>query len=593
MHKLSFIKVLKHYFHGYPKSNNRSFSILIFAGFFLPFIVSYHVGPIPSFFNEVVAVGASSLLLIGLKPSSTGTWRFPLAAWGPLALGLCLILQASLDAPAYWNQRLLPFLVLCWVSMMIFVFANKDNGGHELSLSAATGLWAAAFVTSLLIFSQILSATFRFHIPAIFVSPGVGFGNVAQVNHAAALCAVGGASGIYLVQQNRITSKIGLTSLAAILWGGAMTGSKGFLVYVIALFCLWVRFGKKQFAVTASFRRLLLIAGCCVATFYLLGYWLNLRGFVGILHPSLAFNARGPAMQHAWHLFKEHPVLGFGWSQFAYGVYLNSQTESLPRMWALGLTFPNHCHNIVFQLLATVGLAGFIAVLLTFFPLRWADLLRRFTPESQWLIGIFLVLLLFSLWEYPLWYAYFLLPISLFLGKTSTTKNIRLHPLLRQTLCLIPFAVIGFLIKFSKDYTKLTLSLEKIGTPMFNEEIVNSLTDLQNESLFSSYVEWFCPGILTPESTSSPEEQIATCERMLKTMPVAEAAYRIPYLYQQMNETGRAKVALKQAYSAFPHDLRDYIDLFKPALSRDPDPGAVMKLQAYPTQKNPAQTPSP
>jgi hypothetical protein len=556
-------KGLKHQFLTYPKRATPFLLGLGFVTFYLPYLISYHVGPIPSFLNEVTAIGFSSLFLLFLYRSRLGSYNFPFSAIGPVCLGAILILQALLCRPAYWDQRLVPFLILCWFSLLIFFFANLQEARERFLAAAAWGLFTGAITTTLVIFLQRFPGLLPFHPLAIFVSPGAGFGNIAQVNHAAALLAMGFASGILLIQQGQLPKIVCGISLASLLWGGVMTGSKGFVVYIITLLtiCCWFFIRRKEGK--TFLRKWILLVGVGGVLFLLIGYMTNMRGFVGLLLPAVAFRERGPAILHAWRLFTDDPVLGFGWSQFSYGVYLNSSLAELPKMWALGLTLPNHCHNIIFQLLATVGFLGATSALATFIPLRWKVLTKEPEPIWQWLLSVLVVLVLFSMWEYPLWYAYFLLPLALVLGVASKTVEVKVGVHARCYALLIPLIIAGFLVKHSTDYINLTVSLEKINAPEFDQNIVTTLGDLQRRTLFSSYVEWFCPGILTPENSSSPEGQIATCERMLKTMPVAEVAYRIPLLYQQMNESNKAVYALEQAYAAFPYELKDYVESFR------------------------------
>jgi len=556
-------KGLKHQFLTYPKRATPFLLGLGFVTFYLPYLISYHVGPIPSFLNEVTAIGFSSLFLLFLYRSRLGSYNFPFSAIGPVCLGAILILQALLCRPAYWDQRLVPFLILCWFSLLIFFFANLQEARERFLAAAAWGLFTGAITTTLVIFLQRFPGLLPFHPLAIFVSPGAGFGNIAQLNHAAALLAMGFASGILLIQQGQLPKIVGGISLASLLWGGVMTGSKGFVVYIITLLtiCCWFFIRRKEGK--TFLRKWILLVGVGGVLFLLIGYMTNMRGFVGLLLPAVAFRERGPAILHAWRLFTDDPVLGFGWSQFSYGVYLNSSLAELPKMWALGLTLPNHCHNIIFQLLASVGFLGATSALATFIPLRWKVLTKEPDPIWQWLLSVLVVLVLFSMWEYPLWYAYFLLPLALVLGVASKTVEVKVGVHARCYALLIPLIIAGFLVKHSSDYINLTVSLEKINTPEFDQKTVTTLGDLQRRTLLSSYVEWFCPGILTPENSSSPEGQIATCERMLKTMPVAEVAYRIPLLYQQMNESNKAVYALEQAYAAFPYELKDYVESFR------------------------------
>jgi len=565
-HMTSLRKGLKPHVPIYPNNDMPLMLTLGFATFSLPYLISYHVGPIPSFFNEVTAIGLSSLSLLFLYRSRLGSYNFPFSAIGPLSLGALLIFQALICRPAYWDQRLVPSLILLWFSLMIFFFANLQDARERFITSAVWGLFTSALTTTLLILLQQFPGVLPFHPPAICVSPGTGFGNIAQVNHAAALIAMGCASWVFLIQQRRLPKTFGGVSLASLLWGGVMTGSKGFVVYIITLLtiCCWF-FIRRRKGKTFP-RKWILLVGVGGVLFLLIGYMLNMRGFVGLLLPAAAFRERGPAILQAWRLFTDNPVLGFGWSQFSYGVYLNSSLADLPKMWALGATLPNHCHNIIFQLLATVGFLGTTSALSTLIPLRWTSLTKEANPAWQWLLSVLSVLALFSMWEYPLWYAYFLLPLALVLGFSSKTVEVKIGGHARCFMILIPFIIAGFLLKHSLDYTNLTVSLEKINTPEFDQRTVTTLADLQRRTLFSSYVEWFCPGILTPENSSSPEDQIATCERILKTMPVAEVAYRIPPLYQQMNGSNEASRALEQAYAGFPHELKDYVESFRLSL---------------------------
>lgn len=569
------IKGLKSQFNAYPKGTNLFSPSLIFSVFCIPYVISYHIGPIPSFFNEVAAISLGSCLALFISSSLRDTFKIPLALCGPLLLAGLIIWQATLNPPAYWDQRIVPALVLAWFALMIFVFSNLEDLDPTYLDSAAWGLWAAALATSTVILAQKLGSLVpSLGIPAIFVSPATGgyYGNIAQVNHAAALLALGAASAVLLFQRKRINRVCIYFSLGFIFWAGTMTGSKGFLVYTVVLLILGLWFRRRTSTSRPQNKRgwpLLTIVALAMGVF-IVGYAINLRGFVGVLRPSLAFYERGPAMMHAWRQFVEHPWIGFGWSQYSYGVYLNSSAEGLPKMWVLGLTIPNHCHNLIFQLMAIAGGTGLVFAFCTFAPLRWRELFKDAGWNSFWLLGVLAVLLLFSQWEYPLWYSYFLLPLALVLGFSSRSITCKVTAFLKFVLLIVPIAINSFLLKHSMDYIRLTVSLERLNTTEFGKETVATLSDLQRHSLFPSYVEWFCPGILTPENVPL-NEQIATCERMLRTMPIPEAAYKIPLLFQRMNKPDQAILALEQAQSVFPFDLEDYLETFKSSPRKEKD----------------------
>lgn len=116
--------------------------------------------------------------------------------------------------------------------------------------------------------------------------------------------------------------------------------------------------------------------------------------------------------EKAWMVFKQHPILGYGWNEYAkQSVYLQPLFPHAPLNSGL---FTN-CHNLILQLLAESGLVGTITLIggLIYIMQR---ILKQDNIESIIILCMILTTLDHSMVEYPLWYLYFLGPLVMFLA---------------------------------------------------------------------------------------------------------------------------------------------------------------------------------
>jgi hypothetical protein len=148
-------------------------------------------------------------------------------------------------------------------------------------------------------------------------------------------------------------------------------------------------------------------------------------------------------LQIGWSLFFESPWYGIGWGRLPSYEFLRA--DALPTMPA------NHLHNIVVQLLAETGVFCTIAVMSV--AVLWLLRLLKFpsSMEKQFVLGAVLVLGLHSMTEYPLWYAYFLLPLGVLAGMfEASAVQLRLPSMLTNVLvkAMSFVAVIGLFYSF-------------------------------------------------------------------------------------------------------------------------------------------------
>ena len=108
-------------------------------------------------------------------------------------------------------------------------------------------------------------------------------------------------------------------------------------------------------------------------------------------------------------LIQAHPVWGVGFGNIAYAMF----TETLPVPSA---SVTEHAHNLFLQITVELGapIAAAWAFILAVLIVRSRHALRTF--EGRGLAFFLLAVMIHSLLEYPLWYAYFLLPSAFALG---------------------------------------------------------------------------------------------------------------------------------------------------------------------------------
>ncbi len=235
--------------------------------------------------------------------------------------------------------------------------------------------------------------------------------NIAQPNHLASVCFLG-LCALALLHQNRRIGKTGLAVGAVwLLWGAAMPSSRTAWLEVgfMAVYAAWA--GRRcSLAVRwpAALAAAVLLAGFAVL-FPLANDALLLsapRPLGETAHAGLRV-LHWEAMRHAIQL---EPLWGYGWGQVGAAQVRVADQMPYSGEWI------EHSHNTVLDLLVWNGVP--VGAVLALIPAAW--FVRRAwacrEPQAVWLIAGVGGLLIHALLEYPLEYAYFLIPLGLSIG---------------------------------------------------------------------------------------------------------------------------------------------------------------------------------
>ncbi len=384
-----------------------------------PSLLAYNIPPSPTFLNQALACG-----LWGAFVAVCGLRQQPGRHGVPVLLALALLAGAvgfswgALALPAGLALSALGLLAACAVLLLAGCAAGAGPRPQVL-FALFCAAWVGAGLLNLLVaVVQVFApALADGHWVAVPSSPGRAIGNLRQPNHLSSLFMWAGVAVVGLLLLRRLRLRWAALLLWFFVFGVVLTASRtgGLSVGLLALWGLLDR------RLPRTARLLLMAAPLMYAlSWWGLSQWAALSqsafGAEQRLAESDISGSRFGIWANTWQLVMQQPWAGVGFGNF------NLAWTLTPFPGRPGAFF-DHSHNLPLQLAVELGLPLATLVLgLLLWPLLrawWRALgnsdttlgaLQRCALLMVVMIG------LHSLLEYPLWYAYFLLPTGWALG---------------------------------------------------------------------------------------------------------------------------------------------------------------------------------
>jgi O-antigen ligase len=388
----------------------------------LPFLNPVHLFPLPTFFEESLALGLGLIALACIAFSrQPGPTAIPVISIWTLALALVFLLQPLWSGTPYAEPATIAGLYVLWAAAVMWVGAQMRLADVErISLLLATALLLGAMVGAAVAWIQMLGLASQVGtwIPAL--QNGRAPGVLAQVNLHANHLVVGSASLVFLWTERRISSAAALLCGVLLAGGIAFAASRAALLELAWLLfaSFWLRRrGPREPGARAFWVGVLafaLILAVCAAT--AMGF--ESRGVsdrVTRIGEGSQYMVRLSIYEAAIRTWLSAPLGGVGVGGFAWAHY----TTATPWVGDVPMNSEPYAHNIVLQLLAETGLIG-AGICGAAIVLWFAANARRTIGASvvwrSWAIGIVGVQLVHSLFEFPLWHAEFLGITALLMG---------------------------------------------------------------------------------------------------------------------------------------------------------------------------------
>jgi len=445
---------------------------LLATALIVPYAVTAHTYPIPTFYSEFVAlalwlfVGAAVILLVRESPSTSG-FATPAVALVPFLFGLLLVVQAVAMPVAAPSMAWLGagFLLAAFMATHIGYGIVRAGQKERAMVWVATALVLGGLFA---VFCQLIQL---FHLETK-VAPFVvtynikidrrPFGNLAQANHLATYISFAMAAALYLVQSGRLRVLLWAV-LSAIYSGGlALTVSRGpwlqMAVIIVAGFWIALAGTRRDGARGQGGLRNWLLPIVLFVIFVIVNAyvrWANVRYNLQLDQSAAErFKEAGQIAPRLalWHygltMFRGHPLLGVGWGDFPM-----HQFELVRALG--GVEIANNSHDILIDLLAKTGIVGLAIVLVGLLAWFVRALRVPHTPERVFGFMLIGVLLMHALVEYPQQYMYFLLP-AMFVFGLLETRPLRIVPS-RVSLGVFTVIVVGgiaSLYPILRDYNR-------------------------------------------------------------------------------------------------------------------------------------------
>jgi hypothetical protein len=388
----------------------------------LAWLIPNHYPPWTSFYNESFSALGLCLLVLALGRAWTNI-RLPTPVPALLMVAAIPGVQFSMGLLAFSSDAWMSALFISGFAIAIaagFVWARRDTAG-----TATMQLSIVALVGALI--SSVIATVQGFQLSGLGIwaldgVPGMRpYANLGQPNNLATLLGLGVAGLIYLREQRRLGNVSSGLFLCLLLTAGTMSQSRTALLFgPLILACLWI---AKQREISCQLRSLTVISVIGIQWIF---FWVWPRLLEALfLAPSASLDERGleSVRFQVWPMLLDSvslaPWHGFGWLQV--GAAELAVAHRYPPVGELWL----HGHNLFIELFVWGGypLGAALSSLIIYWYL--SRLTRARSIES--IIAIMAVSMfgVHAMLELPHHYAYFLIPIGLWIGVLEASNNSR------------------------------------------------------------------------------------------------------------------------------------------------------------------------
>lgn len=386
----------------------------------LAWLVPNHAPPWLAFHGDAWA--AVSLLPVAIWVAFKSEAK---AGWSSLAL---VVLALAVVPWVQYVVELVPIFGVAWINSiyllgLLLAIQTGEHWEYNAKNQCASFVFLAVLIAALV--SPALQiyqwAGLNFANPWIMnvSSGGRFFANMAQPNQLGSLLLLGLLACSWGVNQRVLNGFVALAMCAFILIGVALTGSRtawlNIFLLVAGAVVLRSKMPSRAYLYAMIGLSLYFIVITCTLPF------LNQMAASG--GDTELRSLADPARLGAWKMLSyasiQRPFFGFGWGQLASANFL--VTSNFPEMFGLF----TQAHNLFLDLILWNGYP--IGTLVAAFLLWWVRQICKSvqTFEQLHLVAFLLVLGTHAMLEFPLQYAFFLLPVGLIAGSLQVSLGFK------------------------------------------------------------------------------------------------------------------------------------------------------------------------
>lgn len=554
------------------------YGLLIFTIFLtMSYVHPHHIHPYRTYYHDILTIFALLVISSYLAISQSPRLITPQVVIVPMFGIGTIFLQMFFDIILIQSDLLFPSLYFIFFGLALVVgasYAYSESGAESICCALAIAHLLAALLSVLMQVIQVIgfdaSPLIMYIAPSAqpFMRP---YANVAQPNQLALLFCFGLASIWWLYQRFLIRKAFVVPLVIAMLWGLALTQSRiGWLIVPVFILISIFRIEKSR---TVS-RWLIVALGILYVGFVVS---LPVLGeLIGFASGSVADHVGGRSerlvlMQQAWHMALQHPWLGVGW--FGFGA---EQVNTAADFGSS--TYAEHSHNLILNFLAELG---FPATIVIFSVLGWwflkVCILPRATVNSRFANLFFVAVFIHSMVEFPLWYAFVLIPVGILMGMMHQlrwpSEGVRVNPWVIVSIFMLACLA---LILITFDYQRVTAGFRALRWEQSGYVIQKQVLEKPTFTLFPQFFDYFKFSKLVAREGMSGEE-IAFAERMSHRFGYVHVLSKMAEIYVLNGQPEKAKRMMLTLQRLHPIVYPEYFDYWKVQASLDDRYAAVFK----------------
>ncbi len=387
-------------------------------------------------------------------------------------------------------------------------------------------------------------------------SPGRRFhANLGQPNQLATLICLGILACAWLHERRHLPAGIAWILAALLAIGLALTESRTSWVVVflsLAALLLWRRrldIDTKFLVSAAAWATFFVI---CVFALPLINVWLGRTPELQEVRGLLGGEMRLDIWREVWNALLQKPWLGYGWMQTSL-----TQFPADPYNVAAGDSL-RHAHNLFLDLLVYLGLPLGLVVCAALIGWFWKAMLGVRHREQLWMLLFVSALAVHAMLEFPLYYAYFLLPLGLIAGAMDVNLGFkaRLQTARWPVATMLVLSAVGWTVTardylpIEENFFSLRFEHQRLAQSESKEPSAVVLTQLQD-------LLWL--GRVDPAKAHS-DEDVARALRVSKLLPSLVGQYKLAEMYALADKPADAEywlIATLRANNVKPQAVKE------------------------------------
>lgn len=548
-------------------------------GFFLlvAHLHPWHVHPYRTYYHDATMIVGLLLAFATFATNNASRLIFPRILLLPLSLLALLAGQLIFQIALWPHDLLLPALCIAASGLALIVgatIAAQERGSEAICLALALAHLLAGIVSVALQAVQLggLDASpFVMFIARDAQANLRPYANVAQPNQLALLLCFSLAAVWYLYQRRWLQQFAAAVLAVLLLAGLALTQSRiGWVILpAFALICLSTTSDGRPLSKWLLACMLLLYAALVLG----LPELGRLLGFAGgsVSEHVGGRSERRVLWQQAWSMAAQHPWLGVGWGGFG------PEQVRIAADFSAG-TYAEHAHNLILNFAAELG---WPATLLLTGGLAWWLWQTCVAPAQSVTLRFaslcLLAALVHSMVEFPLWYAYVLIPVGLLMGMLHQLRwpaaGLRVTPPAILVTCLLSGLL---LVLVTLDYQRVVSGFRSLRWEQQGYAIQRGTLQMPAYTLFPQFFEYFRLMKIEPREGMSASE-IAYVEQWSRRFGFVHILNKLAEVYVLNGSPQRASRAMLSLQRLHPFSYAEYYDYWRAKAALDARYAAVFQ----------------